>query len=734
MSNSRNRLHSSPLHALGAVSDGRGVHFAVFSEHAEKIELCLFDHAGRPERARFDMPDCTNGIWHGYLPGAQAGQQYGYRAHGPYEPKNGLRFNPHKLLLDPYTRKLTGELRWHDALYGYRIGSPRGDLSFDRRDSAMYMPKSVVVTDNFPWEDDRPPRTPWSDTIIYEMHVGGFTRLRNDLPAHDRGTFGALGHRTTIDYLLRLGITAVELLPIHAFARDRHLLDKQLDNYWGYNTLAYFAPHPAYLSDGTLGQIKWAIQQLHRVGIEVILDVVYNHTCEGSELGPTLSMRGLDNLNYYRLLLDDPRYYINDTGCGNTVNFSQQRVIQLTMDSLRYWVQEFHVDGFRFDLGVTLGREAGGFDPGSGFFDALLQDPILARVKLISEPWDIGPGGFQIGNHPPGFGEWNGLFRDDVRRYWRGDDAQRGGFAQRLQGSAELFDRQRRHPWASINFVTAHDGFTLNDLVSYNDKHNETNGEENHDGADDNYSYNWGSEGATDTPIVNEQRDKIMRNFFATLLIAHGTPMLLAGDEFGQTQQGNNNAYCHNDNLSWLDWNLLAQKRGADLRDFVARVIALRKQSPLLRDPYFWQGETQITGDLTAIYWFDERGVELQLADWNNGAAHLLGLRRAYIDANDRVEVQLLLTNSDTYAHTFTLPAPHLNFRIAIDTDDPSITEAPLPAQSYDVAAHSLVLLRALTDRQTLINIAADQQQPIEVGADTVDVEASAIMGDEVPA
>ncbi len=544
------RLLSAPLHSLGAFFDGRGIHFAVYSEHAERMELCLFDHHGRPERARFEVPDYSNGVWHGYLPGALPGQHYGYRAYGAYEPRRGLRFNPHKLLLDPYARQLAGELRWHDALYGYRVGLPRGDLSFDRRDSAAYMPKAVVVADNFDWRDDRPPRTPWSETIIYELHVGGFTRLRDAFPEHDRGTFGALGHRASIDYLRGLGITAVELLPIHAFARDRHLLEKKLTNYWGYNTLSYFAPDAAYLSDGTLGQMKWAIQQLHAAGIEVILDVVYNHTCEGSELGPTLSLRGLDNSNYYRLLPDSPRYYINDTGCGNTINSNHPRVIQLALDSLRYWVREFHVDGFRFDLGVTLGREPHGFDSGSGFFDALLQDPELARVKLISEPWDVGPGGFQIGNHPPGFGEWNGLFRDDVRRYWRGDEAQRGIFAQRLQGSAELFDRERRHPWASVNFITAHDGFTLRDLVSYNDKHNDANGEDNRDGASENFSCNWGCEGDTDDVAILAQRDKTARNCLATILVAHGTPMLLAGDEFGQTQHGNNNAYCHDDPLS----------------------------------------------------------------------------------------------------------------------------------------------------------------------------------------
>jgi len=692
-----NRLDIAPLHSLGAFFDGRGVHFAVFSENAERMELCIFEHSGR-ERARYDMPEHINGVWHGYLSGALPGQQYGYRAYGPYEPRHGLRFNAHKLLLDPYARLLAGELRWHDALYGYRLGSPRADLSFDRRDSAMYMPKAVVVSDNFDWGDDHPPRIPWSETIIYELHVRGFSKLNQKFLEHDRGTFGALGHPASIDYLRNLGITAVELLPIHTFARDRHLLDQGLTNYWGYNTLSYFAPDRAYLSDQTLGQIKWAVKQLHAAGIEVILDVVYNHTCEGSELGPTLSLRGFDNTTYYRLLADQPRYYINDTGCGNTVNFSHPRTIQLVMDSLRYWVREFHIDGFRFDLGVTLGRESYGFDPHAGFFDALLQDPELARVKLISEPWDIGPGGFQIGNHAPGFGEWNGVFRDDVRRYWRGDEGYRGAFAQRLQGSAEMFDRRKRHPWASINFVTAHDGFTLRDLVSYNGKHNDVEGFHDTGGPDENYSCNWGHEGDTDDAAILQQREKSVRNFIATMLVAEGTPMLLAGDEFGQTQFGNNNAYCHDSVLSWLDWSLLDTERGRTLRDFVARMIALRKRYPQLRDNYFRKGDTPIAGDITALFWFDERGKQLRIDDWNNTTARLLGLRRSTRLANNRIETMVLLMNSDIVAHTFTLPAPALNYTVLADTDDSNSSEYPLNDTNYNVAAFSLVLLVAEAD------------------------------------
>jgi len=689
------RLQPCAPYPLGAQFDGRGTCFSVFSEHAEKIELCLFDVHGRHEVARLPMPECTDGIWHGYLPHVRPGQLYGYRASGPYEPAQGHRFNPHKLLLDPYARKLQGELHWHDALYGYHIGSPRTDLSFDRRDSAGYVPKGMIHEEHFDWGSDHPPRVPWADTVIYELQVRGFTRRRDDLPEKDRGSFGALGHPSTIDYLRRLGITAVELLPVHAFARDRHLLERGLTNYWGYNPLSWFAPEPAYLSDGTLGQIKWAVRQLHAAGIEVLLDVVYNHSCEGSELGPTLSLRGFDNAAYYRLSAEAPRHHVNDTGCGNTLDFSHPRVVQLAMDSLRYWVQEFHVDGFRFDLGVTLGREAGGFDPGAGFFDALLQDPVLARVKLISEPWDCGPGGYQVGQHPPGLGEWNGMFRDDLRRYWRGDPSQRAALAARLQGSADLFDHHRRRPWASINFVTAHDGFTLADLVSYSHKHNEANGEDNRDGSDHNDSHNWGAEGPSDDPRIQRRRERLRRSLLATLLFAHGTPMLLAGDEFGQTQQGNNNAYCQDNELSWLDWSLLQTDSGRALQEFVARLIALRRQHPLLRSEYFQHAQIEVAPGLRDVDWFDESGNELGGDDWQNGMARLLAVRRARRGEDGRVEALLLLTNADIAEHRFRLPAPTLDWRLVIDTRDPARPEQALGNAHYDVYRRSVVLLAA---------------------------------------
>ena len=694
MPDAAHQLLNCAPYPLGAHWDGRGTRFAVFAGQASEVSLCLFDAGGRHEVARLVMPECTDGIWHGYLPGAGPGQRYGYRVAGPYEPSRGLRFNPHKLLLDPYARALSGEIRWHDALHGYRIGSPKTDLSFDRRDSAPYMPKGIVVDDHFDWRDDHPPRVPWSQTVIYELHVRGFTRLRNDLPAHDRGTFGALGHASTVDYLKRLGVTAVELMPIHAFARDRHLVDLGLTNYWGYNTLSYFAPDRAYLSDGTLGQIKWAVQQLHAAGIEVLLDVVYNHSCEGNELGPTLSLRGFGNADYYRLLPDQPRYHVNDTGCGNTLNMTHPRVIQLVMDSLRYWVTEFHVDGFRFDLGVSLGREAHGFDPGSGFFDALLQDPILARVKLISEPWDIGMGGYQIGNHPAGMAEWNGRFRDDVRRYWNGDPALRGVLAGRLQGSGELFDHHRRRPWASVNFVTAHDGFTLEDLVSYTEKQNHANGEDNRDGADDNCSRNWGVEGPTDDARVLAQRERIKRNLLATLMFSHGTPMLLAGDEFGQTQQGNNNTYCQDNEQAWLDWRRAAEGRGAALRDFVAQLITLRRQYPSLQGTTFQRGDRELAPRLREVFWFDERGVELGTDDWHNAAAKVLGVRRAGLRADGQLEVLALLMNSDEAPHLFQVPEPVFAYEVLVDTSGAEIGPGRV-GRDYAVAAHGLVLLGA---------------------------------------
>jgi isoamylase len=691
------RLLAPPpqVHALGARWDGRGTLFAVCAPEAERVQLCLFDFGGRHETARLPMPECVDGVWQGYLPDCRPGQRYGYRVAGPYRPDAGHRFNHHKLLIDPYARALHGELRWHNALYGYRIGARREDLSFDRRDSAAYMPKSVVVDDHFDWGDDRPPRVPWSETVVYEAHVRGLTRRLEELPAHDRGTFGALGHPRVVDYLRGLGVTAIELLPVHAFARDRLLVERTLTNYWGYNTLAYFAPEPAYLSDGTLGQLKWAVRELHAAGIEVILDVVYNHTAEGDERGATLSFRGLGNAMYYRLLPETPRHHINDTGCGNTLNLTHPRVLQLVLDSLRYWVTEFHVDGFRFDLGVTLGREAHGFDPGAGFFDALLQDPVLSRVKLITEPWDLGPGGYQVGRHPAGMAEWNDKFRDEVRRFWRGDASLRGALAARLQGSADLFDHDRRRPWASVNFVTAHDGFTLADCVSYDDKHNDANGEDNRDGSDSNWSANWGVEGPTDDPAIVATRAQLQRAMLATLLTAHGTPMLLGGDEFARTQRGNNNAYCQDNELSWFDWRLADAPDGRALREFVTRLLQLRREHPSLRASYFQHGVDEPAAGVRDVQWFNESGAEMTVEDWQFAEGRLLVARRAVRCTDGQTDVTALLFNATGDAHAFTLPAPALAWRRLLDTARPDAPAALEPGAPIEVAPRSLQLLAA---------------------------------------
>ena len=683
---------------LGAHPDGRGTNFAVFAEHAEHVQLCLFDPSGRQELRRVALPECTDGVWHGYLPEVAPGQVYGYRVHGPYRPEHGHRFNPNKLALDPYARRLVGSLRWSDTLFGYRIGSPREDLSYDRRDSAPGVPKGVVSGEHFDWGDDRPPHIPWSESVIYEAHVRGLTMRLEDIPERLRGTAAALGHERTIAHLRGLGITALELLPIFAYVHDRPLLDRGLVNYWGYNPLAYFAPEPRYLSNEDPAELKGAIKALHAAGIEVLLDVVYNHTCEGSELGPTLSLRALGNATYYRLQADNARYCVNDTGCGNTVNFSHRRVIQLALDSLRYWVEEYHVDGFRFDLCATLGREQHGFDPGAGFFDALMQDPTLSRVKLISEPWDLGPGGFRLGQHPPGMAEWNASFRDDVRKFWRGDSGLRGALAARLQGSADLFDHQRRRPWASLNFITAHDGFTLQDLVSYNQKHNEANAEDNNDGAEHNESNNWGVEGPTDDAPVLERRERVKRAMLATLLFSHGTPMLLGGDEFGRTQQGNNNAFCQDSTLSWHDWTLSQSPAGQAQQTFVARLLKLRRELSTLRCDYFQHGLLEPLPQIRDLEWFDENGDTMRIEDWQYREGRLLCLRRARRLGDGRAELCLLLANNAFDEHVFQLPQPLLRWSVRIDTADLKITDQPMDQSTVRVAAHSMQLLSTIVE------------------------------------
>jgi glycogen operon protein len=690
------RLSTGKPYPMGAHWDGLGVNFCVFSAHAERMELCLFDAAGRREVARLELPDCTDEVFHGYLPGARPGQVYGYRVHGPYQPEAGHRFNPNKLLLDPYAKKTIGTLHWSDALYGYRVGSPREDLSYDRRDSAAAMPKAVVVDGTFNWGDDTAPGHGWGETVIYEAHVKGLTFKHPLVAEHERGTFAGLGDPHVVEHLAKLGVTAIELLPIHGFLQDRFLVAKSLRNYWGYSTLSFFAPEPAYLAEGSLNEVRMAVRRLHAAGIEVILDVVYNHTCEGSEMGPTLSWRGFDNASYYQLLKDNPRCFVNDTGCGNTLNVAHPRVLQMVMDSLRHWAQAYHVDGFRFDLGTTLGREAHGFDPCSGFFDAIRQDPVLSRLKLISEPWDIGPGGYQLGNHPPGFAEWNDRFRDSVRKYWRGDNDQRRELAGRLMGSSDIFEKLRRKTWASVNYVTSHDGFTLHDAVCYRERHNETNKEDGKDGHAENFSSNWGVEGPSADETIAATRERVKRAMLATLMFSHGTPMLLAGDEMGRTQAGNNNAYCHDSEISWCDWTgVLAKEPTPEtvLRDFLARVIALRQRHPSLRSENFLHGNVEILPGISDVAWFDERGAVLSPDAWADGAAHLLALRRA-AQADGYVDVTLLLLNATDGDREFFAPEPALPWRLALDSARPDqvsiLTEGKVMA-----GAHGLVLLAA---------------------------------------
>lgn len=687
---------------LGATWDGLGINFAVFSAHATRVELCLFDPSGRKEMARLPLPECTDEVWHGYLPEARPGLIYGYRAHGPYHPEQGHRFNPNKLLLDPYARQLSGTLRWSDALFGHRHGPGRTDLSFDRRDSAAAMPKGVVVDDAFNWGDDRPPAVPWDRTVIYEAHLRGLTMRREDLVPRERGTFAALASPPMIEHLLKLGVTAVELLPVQAFLQDRFLVEKRLRNYWGYSPLSYFAPEPAYLASGGLDEIRVAIRRLHAAGIEVILDVVYNHTCEGDGLGPTLSWRGLDNASYYRLQPGEERRYIDETGCGNTVNLAHPRVLQMVMDSLRHWATAYRVDGFRFDLCSTLGREGNnGFDPGSGFFDAIRQDPVLSRLKLIAEPWDIGPGGYQLGHHPPGFSEWNDRFRDGVRRFWRGDAGLRPDLAARLSGSGDLFEKRRRRPWASVNFVAAHDGFTLEDLVSHAERHNEANGEENRDGHGENFSANWGVEGPTDDPDILELRGRLKRAMLLTLLAAHGTPMLLGGDEFGRTQRGNNNAYCQDNEVSWFDWALAATPAGQELAAFTARAATLRRQHPTLRSPVFRHGQTEPLPGMPDTAWFDADGAPMTPERWNDPEGRVLLLRRAGPARgegaeSEGVEVTLLLLNASGRDRVVTLPSPALAWISVLDSAEPEAPGHPVGGATLRLAARSARLLVAL--------------------------------------
>jgi len=686
---------------LGATWDGEGVNFALFSEHAEKVDLCIFDKTGRRELRRINMAEQTDQVWHCYLPEARPGLLYGYRVRGPYEPEQGHRFNHHKLLLDPYARQIVGSLKWSDSHFGYRIGHRLEDLSFDRRDSAPGMLKSAVIDPAFTWGMDQPPRIPWHKSMIYELHVKGFTIRHPHVPPALRGTYEGLTTAPVIDYLLKLGVSAIELMPVHESIDDRRLVERGLRNYWGYNSIGFFAPASRYCSTGSINEFKTMVKTMHSAGIEVILDVVYNHTAEGNQLGPTLSFRGIDNAVYYRTAPDNARYYIDYTGTGNTLNMRHPRVLQLIMDSLRYWVLEMHVDGFRFDLAATLARELHEVDRLGAFLDIIHQDPVLSQVKLIAEPWDLGEGGYQVGKFPVGWAEWNDRYRDAVRSYWKGDGGQIGELAYRITGSSDLYARSGRRPYASVNFVTAHDGFTLQDLVSYNDKHNQANGEENRDGTNNNRSWNCGTEGPTDDPAINGLRAQQKRNFLATLLLSQGVPMLLAGDELGRTQRGNNNAYCQDNEISWIDWE--AANFDKELLGFVQKLIALRKDHHVFRRRNFFQGRAIKGAEIKDIVWLRPDGREMTDEEWNQEHARTLGVSLSgkaldELDERGRPIVDenfLLLMNAHHEEVPFLLaPTTPGNCWVSlIDTQNRRNSGQHPAGSSYALQARSLALL-----------------------------------------
>ncbi len=714
---------------LGATWDGEGTNFALFSQHAHGVQLCLFDEHGGERR--IPLQESTYRVWHGYLPGVAPGQRYGYRVSGPFSPEHGLRFNPDKLLVDPYARAIDGELILHDAIYGFPPG--REDHVRDVADSAPYVPKSVVVHDNFPWGDDRRPAVPWAQSVVYELHVKGMTARHPDVPPELRGTYTGLCHPAVLEHLTSLGVTAVELLPVHHFVSEPAISRRGLKNYWGYNTLGFFAPHAGYAAGSSTGdqvtEFKAMVRGLHQAGIEVILDVVYNHTAEGDQCGPTLSLRGIDNSSYYRLRQDDRRRYVDFTGCGNTVDARQPRVLQLLMDSLRYWVTEMHVDGFRFDLASALARSAHDVDLLSPFLTAVAQDPVLAQVKLIAEPWDLGHGGYQVGGFPAPWAEWNGRFRDSVRDFWRGADSAEGTVAElarRLSGSADLYAAGGRRPFSSINFVTAHDGFPLRDLVSYNAKHNEANGEDNRDGENHNRSWNCGVEGPTDDPDITALRQRQIRNLMATLLLSAGVPMLTAGDELGRTQGGNNNAYCQDNEVSWLDWDL--GPAGADLLAFTREILALRRRHPVLRSEQFFRGEPEHErSELKDLAWFSPGGEQMTVADWAPASRTLGmflwggGVRAPGAGGQPGVDDSfLLLLHASDGPVQFTLPGqPWANaYTVVVDTGAAGQADAGSAAGQADaetatgrlhpagtavtLPARSLMLLRvAAADART---------------------------------
>jgi len=703
------RILPGSMRPLGATWDGSGVNFAIYSRHATRVDLVFFD-ARDPaqEVATLTLPERTAHVWHGYVPGVQPGQLYGYRVHGEYAPERGLRFNPAKLVIDPYAKAIAGRVNWDAPVFGYKLGGPNEDFDRDDEDSAWGMPKGVVTNTLFDWQYDRPPNTPLHDSVIYEVHVKGFTATHPDVPEEYRGTYAGLAAPPVIEYLKKLGVTAVELLPVHDFLDDKHLVERGLRNYWGYNTTNFFSPDARYCSSGDRGEqvaeFKTMVRALHAAGIEVILDVVYNHTSEGNHLGPTLSFKGIDNLSYYRLVDDDPRYYMDYTGTGNSLNAQNPQALKLVMDSLRYWVLEMHVDGFRFDLASALARELHDVDRLSSFFDIIHQDPVLSRVKLIAEPWDVGDGGYQVGNFPVLWAEWNDKYRDTVRRFWRGDAGQMGELAYRLTGSSDLYRDDGRHPYASINFITAHDGFTLHDLVSYNEKHNEANGEDNRDGHSENLSYNYGVEGPTDDPGIIEVRERQKRNMLATLLISQGVPMISGGDEIGRTQHGNNNAYAQDNEITWYNWDLDDRRRS--LLDFTRRVIAFRQQHPTLHRRKFFKGREIKGTHVKDIMWFNPSGDEMTEEEWHDPETRAVAIR---LDGREIGEVDgfgtpivddhlLIILNASPDTVRFRVPETLRtgDWHVRIDTcealppDIGSHSEIDVPGRSLIVLSQSI--------------------------------------------
>jgi glycogen operon protein len=699
------RVWPGTPYPLGATWDGEGVNFALFSEHAQAVRLLLFDDpvSGEPSTV-ITLIETTDQVWHAYLPDVRPGALYGYKVDGAYDPEHGHRFNPHKLLIDPYAKAVSGPVDWNDDLFGYTVGDPAGDLSCDGRDSASALPKSVVVDPSFTWQDDRPPQTPWNRTVIYETHVRGMTMQHPGVPAALRGTYLGLASDPVVDHLLNLGVTAVELMPLHHFVADRSLVERGLTNYWGYNSIAFFAPHVGYATGALgeqVGEFKSMVRTLHRAGIEVILDVVYNHTGEGNQLGPTLSLKGVDNAVYYRLSPEDPRYYSDFTGTGNTVNVLHPRAMGLVTDSLRYWVTDMHVDGFRFDLAPVLARGDGDGQT-SAFFEIVGQDPVLSTVKLIAEPWDASSDGYQLGHFPPGWSEWNGAYRDCVRRFWRGDAGVVPELASRLTGSSDIFAPSGRRTYASLNFVTCHDGFTLTDLVTYEEKRNQENGEDNRDGTDQNYSRNWGAEGETESARIQRSRDRMKRNFLATLFFSQGVPMLLGGDEIGRTQRGNNNAYCQDNELSWFDWDV--GETGWQMSDFVRELIAVKQGNPILRRRAFFTGEPHPGMETKDVSWVRSDGKEMTEDDWTDPDLHTIGMLLLG-RATDEVDIRgrsyagdslFLLLNAGTRALSYTLPKMELAgpWEEVLNTAQPGPWLRLVRGDAVSLTAHSTMLLR----------------------------------------